>query len=153
MKTALIHKVTILLIITFSLPLLAADKPKAKASEKPAAKTEPKAKEDTYPLYGKVVTVTSRTLTVVRSENEEAKEAKYSIGSSTQVVNGDKPATIEDVKIGQWVGGSVKKATDGGNDFVTKINVGVKQKKSPGKTGASKAKKESTTPKKKEKAE
>jgi hypothetical protein len=153
MKTHLIKRLTTLLVITFSMPLLAVEKPKTKPPEKPAAKTEPKAKEDTYPLYGKVLAITSRTLTVVRSESEEAKESKYSIGASTEVVNGDKPATVEDVKIGQWVGGSVKKATDEGNDVVTKINLGVKQKKGSTKAGTLKPKKEPATAKKKDKTE
>jgi hypothetical protein len=153
MKNHLINRLTALLVFTCSLPLLAADQPKAKGDEKPATQTTPKAKDSTYPLYGKVVTITSRTLTVVRSESEEAKESKFSIGASTEVVNGDKPATLDDVKIGQWVGGSVKKATDDGHDFVSKINLAVKQKKSTTKPGTSKPKKEPDVAKKKDKAE
>jgi hypothetical protein len=150
MKTKLILTLTALLAFSQAPFTQAAEKPKAKADEKAPAKAEAKPKEETYPLYGKVVAVTSRTLTIVRSESEEAKETKFSIGSSTEIVNGDKPATIEDVKVGQWIGGLVRKAAGDGNDFVTKINVGVKQKKSPGKETKATPKKTDSAPKKKE---
>ncbi len=102
---------------------------KAKADTKAAAsKEEPKAKRDTYPLYGKVVAITSRTLTIVRSDSADATEAKYTINSSTEIVNGDKPATTDDVKVGRWVGGLLKKAEGDGNDVVLKLNIAAKQK-------------------------
>lgn len=106
-------------------------------------KTEPKAKQDTYPLYAKVVTITSRTLTVVRSDAPDAEQTKYTINASTEYVNGEKPATIEAVKVGSWVGGTLKRAEGEGNDTVVKLNVDVKQKA---------AKKASKAPKKKTEA-
>ena len=103
-------------------------------------KEEPKAKQDTYPLYAKVVTVTSRTLTVVRSDAADAEQTKYTINASTEYVDGEKVVTIDAVKVGSWVGGTLKKAEGEGNDTVVKLNVGVKQKT---------AKKASKAPKKK----
>lgn len=150
MKIKLIQALAAIIALSVLAPAQAADKPKAKSEEKPAAKAEAKPKEATYPLYGKVVAITSRTLTIVRGESEEAKESKYSIGASTEVVNGEKPATLEDVKIGSWVGGSVKKSEGGGNDFVSKINLGVKQKGAAGKGAKAAAKKETSKAKKKE---
>lgn len=108
----------------FSTPAVHADAPK----KAPAKKAESKADADTLPFYGKVTAVTTRTLTIVRGESAEAGETKMNLTSSTEYVNGEKPAAWEAVKVGAWVGGAVKKAADGGNDTVLKINVGVKQK-------------------------
>jgi len=111
------------------------------AQDKKATPTEaPKkgeAKRDTYPLYGKVVTITSRTLTIVRGDNPDAKVAEFAINESTQFVDGEKAVSIEAVKVGSWIGGSVKQSAGDGPDTVMKINVGVKQrvaKKAPSKS-------------------
>lgn len=131
MKSKLITY-AVALITAFSASTgLSAEKGKPKASETTAA---PKAKRDTYPLYAKVTAITSRTLTVVRSDKEDAKESKYTINSATQIVNGEKPATVEDVKVGRWVSGSLKKAEGDGNDVVIKLNVGAKQKEAGAKS-------------------
>jgi hypothetical protein len=129
--------------VTSSITAHSAEPKKAAAAETPkstAKKGEPKAKQDTYPLYGKVVTITSRTLTIVRSDSPEAEQSKYTINASTEYVDGDKPATIEGVKVGAWVGGSVKKAEGDGNDVVLKLNVGVKQKSAKKASKATKKK-------------
>ncbi len=127
-------------------------KAQAEAPKSAAKKDEPKAKQGTYPLYGKVVAITSRTLTVVRSDAAEAEQSKYAINAGTEYVDGDKPATIDAVKVGSWVGGSVKKAEGDGNDVVLKINVGVKQKsaKKASKAPAKKTEAKSVTKKKAE---
>jgi hypothetical protein len=134
----------------------AADKKETpkKATADSTKKGEAKAKQDTYPFYGKVVAITSRTLTIVRSESAEAQETKFTVNSSTQYVDEDKPVTIEAVKVGAWIGGSVKKAEGDGNDTVVKLNVGVKQK-AAAKKGAAKAtkKKGETKTESKKKAE
>lgn len=138
MKAKLLLVVAALAV--FSTPLLiSADAPK----KAPAKKTESKTDQDTYPFYGKVTAITSRTLTIVRGENAEAAEAKFNLNASTEYVNGDKLATFEAVKVGSWVGGSVKKATGEGHDSVIKLNIGVKQK-GPGKSETPAKKKEET---------
>lgn len=124
-------------------PLHSADAPK----KAPAKKTESKAEQDTYPFYGKVTAITSRTLTIVRSESAEAAETKFNLNASTEYVNGDKAASFESVKVGSWVGGSVKKATGDGNDTVLKLNVGVKQKAAEKGKSKTPAKKKSDTKK------
>ncbi|GEP44117.1 hypothetical protein [Brevifollis gellanilyticus] len=109
----------------------AADAKKAASAEAPKAapkKGEAKAKQDTYPLYGKVVAITSRTLTIVRSDAADAPEVKFTVNASTEYVDEEKPVTIEAVKVGSWVGGSIKKAEGDGNDTVLKLNVGAKQR-------------------------
>ncbi len=137
---------TALLAITSSTAVYAADSKKETASEASksgAKKSDAKAKQGTYPLYGKVVAITSRTLTIVRSEAADAEQSKYAINASVEYVDGEKPATIDAVKVGSWVGGTLKKAEGDGNDIVVKLNVGVKQKTAKKGTTTSKAKKKS----------
>lgn len=104
---------------------------KPKAPETPAAPTKPaapaaeKAKKDTYPLYGEVVAVTPKLLTIKGGKGKE--DRKFDITSDTKIVAGDKAATIADVKVGRKVGGSVKKAAGSGNDTLLKLNVDVAQ--------------------------
>lgn len=129
-KSTLLFALAVCLVLPMTMP--AQEKPKA------GAKTEQKAKGGTYPLYGKVVAITSRTLTIVRSNSEDAKQSKYVVNSATEFVNGEKPATAADVVPGKWVGGVLKKAEGDGNDVAVKINVGVKQREDDGKTKAPK---------------
>lgn len=99
-----------------------AEDTKSAAGEKTDAK-----KRDTYPLYGKVVSITSKTLTIKGGEGKE--DRKYSINADTVFVNGEKPAKASDVKEGAWIGGLLKKVEgDANNDLVVKVNIGVKQK-------------------------
>lgn len=132
------------LSLTFALSAVAAPKDDT-AAEKPAAKApgkgDAKAKKNTYPLYGLVVSCNTRTLTIKGGEGKE--NSKYTISSDTIVTKDDKPASTADVKEGQWVGGLLEKATDG-NDKVLKLNLSVKQKQpkpAAGKEGDSKSKK------------
>ena len=151
MKTSLILTA---LSLVLALPGLAAPKKTDEPAEKPAAKSEAKpsgdakAKKNTYPLYGQVVTATSRTLTIKGGEGKE--DRKYTLNAETVITKADKPATSEDIKEGQWVGGLLEKATDG-NDKVVKLNLSVKQKaaKPAAKEGES-TKTESKTKKKAE---
>lgn len=138
MKAKLLLLVVAALAVFTTPELLSADAPK----KAPAKKTEAKADQDTYPLYGKVTAITSRTLTIVRGETAEAAETKFNLNASTEYVNGDKPSSFEAVKVGNWVGGSIKKATSEGNDTVVKLNIGVKQRESAKPETPAKKKKE-----------
>ena len=103
----------------------------ARALETGAESTQPaqpKAKRNTYPLYAKVVAITPQTLSVARSGKADAKVVDFVINENTKYVDGDKAITREAVKIGTWIGGSVKKAEVAGPDTLMKVNVGVKQK-------------------------
>lgn len=119
------------LSLAFALPALAAPKKTEEPAAKPAAKSEAKstgeakAKKNTYPLYGQVVSCNTRTLTIKGGEGKE--DRKYTLNADTVITKGDKPATSDDVKEGQWVGGLLEKSTDG-NDKVVKLNLSVKQK-------------------------
>lgn len=106
-------------------PAKEAEKPAAKEKEKPAEKEEGAVKKTTYPLYGQVVSVNNSTLTIKGGEGKE--DRKFSVNADTILMKGDKPATIEDIKEGQWVGGSIDKAAEG-HDKVLKLNLNVKQK-------------------------
>ena len=144
---------TALFTLTSSIALNAADPKKEtspEASKSAAKKGESKTKQGTYPLYGKVVAITSRTLTIVRSDAADAEQSKYAINASVEYVDGDKPATIDSVKVGSWVGGTLKKAQGDGNDTVVKLNVGVKQKTANKGSSSSKAKSKTETKKKTE---
>lgn len=138
MKAKLLLLVVAALAVFTTPELLSADAPK----KAPAKKTEAKADQDTYPLYGKVTAITSRTLTIVRGETAEAAETKFNLNASTEYVNGDKPSSFEAVKVGSWVGGSIKKATGEGNDTVVKLNIGVKQREAGKPETPAKKKKE-----------
>ncbi|MFO1439045.1 MAG: hypothetical protein U1F81_12085 [Verrucomicrobiaceae bacterium] len=150
MKIALRFLVVAFAVLAVS-AVNAADTPKkAPAKDAPAKKETAKkaANGDTLPFYGKVVAITTRTLTIVRSDAADAPEVKFAVNASTEYVNGDKPSSIDAVKPGAWVGGAAKKAAEG-NDVIVKLNVGVKQKakgkapaKGKGKTEPAKKKSE-----------
>lgn len=126
-------------------PLGAAESkaPPAAEGSKPAAK---KAAKNTYPLYGKIVEITTGTLTVVRSDAADAAKNQYDLDPKVEFVDGEKVITADNVKPGMWVGGLLKKSGGDGNDKVIKVNIGVKQK------GAAKPKGEVKPAKKKAKA-
>lgn len=116
------------LAATASSPAAEAEKGKAATTSK--AKTAPKAKSNTYPLYGEVVAVTSKTLTIKGGEGKE--DRKFTITAATKIHNAGKPATVEDVKVGKKVGGSVERETD----KLLSLNVGAAQKAAKPKTPA-----------------
>jgi hypothetical protein len=129
----------------------------APAEEKTAPAEKVDAKRNTYPLYGVVVAVSPRVLTIKGGEGKE--DRKYAITASTTFNNAGKAATIDDVVVGKKIGGLLEKS-ETGNDKVVKLNVGVAQEAAPRKSkadadkkGAKDAKGESapstSTPKKK----
>jgi hypothetical protein len=121
----------LLTLLAFSVASVsnAAETAKGKATTS-TAKGKGKAKGNTYPLYGEVVAVTSKTLTIKGGEGKE--DRKFSITAATKIHNDGKPATIEDVKVGKKVGGSVEKETD----KLLSLNVGAAQTPSKGKAPA-----------------
>jgi hypothetical protein len=99
--------------------------PVAQEGSKPAAKKAPK---NTYPLYGKIVEATSKTLTIVRSDAPDAEKRQYALTADTEIVHGDTALTSDELKPGLWVGGILKKSEGDGKDIVIKVNTGVKQR-------------------------
>ena len=117
----------------------AAKKPKVEQADQGDSSSNPesaqKPKRDTYPLYGKVTAVTSRSLTVVRSENPEAKEVSFTLNEETTFTRQSEPAKRQDVQVGQWIGGVVKKSPQEGEpDLLVKVTLDVKQRAKPAKT-------------------
>ncbi len=104
--------------------------PDATTPAKPAEKGE-KAKKDTYPQTGEVVAVTPKLLTLKGGKGKE--DRKFDITADTKIVDGDKPATVADVKVGKKVGCFVKKAEGSGNPTLLKLNVGISQETKPKK--------------------
>jgi hypothetical protein len=115
----------------------AAQEQKATDPAKASATKKSKAKSNTYPLWGEVVAITSRTLTIKGGQGKE--DRKFTIGAETKIHNDGKPATLEDIKVGRKVGGSVQKSADGNPKMLT-INVGAAQEAAkPKKSDAKKA--------------
>jgi len=102
--------------------LLAAPKPA------PAAVSSAPVKTVAYPLTGTVVAVSATELTIKGGEGKDNRV--YVMTPQTVIVNGEKPATLAEVKVGQKVGGRLEKAT-AGHDTVLKLNIGVKQEPQP----------------------
>jgi hypothetical protein len=128
----------IALLLAFSVTSIipAAEAEKGKTTAKGKAPSKGKAKGNTYPLYGEVVSVTTKTLTIKGGEGKE--DRKFTISSTTKIHNDGKPATIEDVKVGKKVGGSVEKETD----KLLSLNVGAAQSAAKPKAPKGKAKSE-----------
>jgi hypothetical protein len=112
------------LVVIHPFHLACAQEARAESSQT----AQPKAKRNTYPLYARVVAITPQTLSVARSDKPDAKVVDFTINAGTQYVNGDQAVTIHSVRVGAWIGGSVKKAEGGGPDTLMKVNIGVKQK-------------------------
>ncbi|MEI8038003.1 MAG: hypothetical protein WCJ14_06395 [Verrucomicrobiota bacterium] len=89
-----------------------------------AAAPNTPAKTVAYPLTGTVVAISATELTIKGGEGKP--DRVYAMTPQTVIVNGDKPAKIDEVKVGQKVGGRLEKST-AGHDKVLKLNLGVKQ--------------------------
>ena len=115
--------------------ILAAPKPTAPAgtgaeapkTTTPAGPSTP-ARTVAYPLTGTVVAITATDLTIKGGEGKP--DRVYAMTPQTVIVNGDKPAKLDEVKVGQKVGGRIEKASTG-HDKVLKLNLGVKQESPP----------------------
>lgn len=94
----------------------------------PPAAPDKAAKMVAYPLTGTVVAISATELTIKGGEGKP--DRVYAMTPQTLIVNGDKPATLAEVKVGQKVGGRLEKAASG-NDKVLKLNLGVKQEPQP----------------------
>jgi hypothetical protein len=130
MRIQTVSKLAALLTIFAIGTVQAAPKEAPKGDAKSEAKGKAKTKRDTYPLWGEVVSVTPKLLTIKGGEGKENR--KYAITADTKIHNDDKPATIADIKTGKMVGGLIKKVEGAGDDQMVSINTGVKQERSKG---------------------
>ncbi|MBI5774220.1 MAG: copper-binding protein [Verrucomicrobia bacterium] len=112
----------LLLLSVFSALVLAVALP-APAQEKKAA-TEGKEKKAPGPLpfNGKITAMDAAAKTITLS----GKEARVvQITSSTKITKDGKPATLDDIKAGDQVGGAFRKNADGKMEATT-LNAGVR---------------------------
>lgn len=141
---------TITAALTLTVPVIAKDAAKKEAAPaEKAAEKKPDAKKDHYPLYGEVVSITDTLLTVKGGKDKP--DRTYDITKDTKITKDDKPATVADAKVGQWVGGYVHKAAEGdkGNDAIVSLNLSAKQKAEKKDDKKVEEKKPATEPKKK----
>jgi hypothetical protein len=112
--------VTFLVGISLSLAACACGADPPAPAPKPA-----KAPRETYPLYGKVVSINSKTL-VIKGGKGKA-DRTFALSPNLAIKKDEKQATLADVVAGQWLGGSVRRTTSG-PPLVEKLNLSVKQK-------------------------
>ena len=131
---------TLIAAFTLAVPVTS----NAETKKKPAAtetKTDDKKaddkKKDHYPLNGVVVSI-SKTLLVTKG-GEGKEDHKFDITKETKIHAGDKPATVDDVKVGQRVTGYVHKMEKGNPELVS-LNVAPAVKKDDAKTETPKKK-------------
>jgi hypothetical protein len=111
-------------LFTFAVPGLVCADDKPASSAAPA--TPAKAKVKYTPLYAQVDSITDTLLTVKGT----GPELKFVINADTKITK-DKahkePAKASDVKVGQWIGGSYTKDSEG-NNLLHSLHLGVSQK-------------------------
>ena len=90
------------------------------ASDKPAQTPKPEGKQKQMPFRGKVSAVdkTAKTITLEGKE----KGRTYRITSTSKITKGGKPAVLDDVVVGQSVGGLAKETA--GKWEVATLNIG-----------------------------
>jgi hypothetical protein len=97
-------------------------------------------KRDTMPFTGKVKAVdkAALTLTLVGKERDRV----FSIGTQTKMTKGGQPATLDDIAVGEEVGGQARMLADGRNEVLT-LRIGPKPEDpaNPGKAKANTKKK------------
>ena len=129
MKTKAFLTVTIALAFV----VMAQAAPKKVAPEKPAAEK----KDTSFSFIGEVVKVSATALILKGAEGSE--DRSFAFTETTKIVNGEKPAKLGDIKVGNKVGGQARKA--GKSDpIVLSVNVSVKEKADPKKPDAPKKK-------------
>jgi hypothetical protein len=93
------------------------------AEQKPAAKTKG------MPFYGKVAAI-DRAANTLTLDGKEKKRLFY-LTTATKIHRDKLPAKLDDVAVGQWVGGFVRPDA-GGRPTVETLNLAVVQRSSPG---------------------
>ena len=119
----------------------AVDAAKGKAEEATgAAKEKGKAAADRpIPMYVRAdeIDASGKTFTQV---NKDGSKAKHVVTASTTIMNGEKAATLGDIKVGEYVSGLRKKSADGSYEVVKITKFGPKAAKPAAKEGEAKPK-------------
>jgi len=115
MKKLIVMSVLSLLALAVALPVAAQEK-------KAAAEGKEKKAPGALPFNGKITAIDAAAKTITLS----GKEARVvQITSSTKITKDGKPATLDDIKTGDQVGGSFRKNADGKMEANT-LNAGVR---------------------------
>lgn len=124
--------ITILTIAAFisSIPTSAAEQKKPDAAEKE--------KPGRLPFSGKIGAVdnVSKSITLAGKE----KNRVIHVTSETKIMKAGKPATFDDAKVGEEVGGQLRKTADGKEEAIS-LRVGPKPEETPKKEGKEKKQK------------
>ncbi len=104
--------------------------PAAPAAEKPKAADTAKA-DKPIPMYVRAdeIDASAKTITQVA---KDGKKSKNSVTATTVIMNGDKPATLADIKVGDYVSGNRTKTGEGAYDIVKITKFGAKTEKPAG---------------------
>jgi len=100
-------------------------------AKKPAAEAATPAKKHGVPFHGKVTAVDATAMTVTLAGRT------LNVTSETKIKKAGKPATFEDITVGEKITGQYKKNTAGKMD-ATVIYIGGKMEKAGGKKKAAK---------------
>ena len=143
MKKSFVQKSLIGLLAVALVGIAFQTRAEDKATEaKPETATEAaKPKKDRLPFSGTVSAVDKAAMTI--SVKKKESEKTYEITSTTKFVKGGKPATLEDVVVGEECGGSYKK-TEAGKLEALSVRLGPKPEATPKKAKSKKA--ETTAP-------
>jgi len=93
------------------------------AKDKSAQPPKSEGKQKQMPLRGKVSAVDKTTKTIVLEGKEKSRT--FQITSASKITKDGKPAVIDDVIVGQTVGGLAKETAAGKWEVVT-LNIGAK---------------------------
>jgi hypothetical protein len=106
----------------------AAEKPKAAAE---AAKPDAAKTDKPIPMYVRAdeIDVAGKSITQVA---KDGKKSKNVVTATTEIMNGDKAAKLEDIKVGDYVSGNRKKTGDGVYEIVKITKFGAKAEKPAG---------------------
>lgn len=95
------------------------------AADKPDKKTEKAEKKEIRPPFNGKISAVDKTARTIK-----VGERTFSITPTTKIMMAGKPATLEDVKVGEEVGGQYREG-DGGKLEVLSLRVGPKPEKKP----------------------
>ena len=131
-------------------PAAAAEKPKAADTAKPKAEGDAKKADKPIPMYVRADEIDTKAKTITQN-NKDGKKAVNSVTATTAIMNGDKAAKLEDIKVGDYVSGNRMKTGENTYDLVKITKFGAKAPKAEGeaKKPAAEAKKPAAEPKKK----
>jgi hypothetical protein len=129
MRTAVLSMLAVLLLVACPVNSRSAEQ-KRGTNAVPRA-TEKEEKPRGMPFYGKVgaVDTQARTISLVSTE----KVRLYHLTPSTRIHRDNVPAKLEDITIGQWIGGFVR-PDENGRPAVVTLNLAVVQRNSPAST-------------------